>query len=59
MRSPKFRISLRGMIVAVAFLAVPAFTVWAARRRLLGFLLLGLVVSSLVLFWGLAMLGVV
>lgn len=47
------------VLLGLAFLAVPAFTVWAARRRLLGFLLLGLVAGSLVFFWGLAMLGVV
>lgn len=47
------------LLLCVAFLTLPVLTAWFARRRLLGFLLLALIASALVMFWGLAMLGVV
>lgn len=44
--------------LSLVFLAVPAFVVWSARRRLLGFLLLGLIAAFLIMCWGLVMLGI-
>lgn len=44
--------------LSVVFLVIPGFVIWSARRRLLGFLLLGLIGAFLVMCWGLAMLGI-
>lgn len=46
------------VVLALAFLAVPVFTVWSARRRLLGFLLWALVGSFVIMCFGLGMLGI-
>lgn len=44
--------------IGVALLAIPGFVIWSARRRLLGFLLLGLIAAFVVMCWGLAVLGI-
>lgn len=46
------------VVMALLFLALPVFTAWSARRRLLGFLLWGLIGSLVVLCIGLFLLGI-
>ncbi|TRY18147.1 hypothetical protein FOJ82_08825 [Tessaracoccus rhinocerotis] len=55
---PGIGIRIAYVALGIALLAIPAFVVWSARRRLLGFLLLGLIAAVLVMCWGLAMLGI-
>lgn len=46
------------LLLAVLFLALPVWTCWSARRRLLGFLLWGLIGSLVVLSVGLYLFGI-
>lgn len=46
------------MVLAFALLALPAATVWTARRRLLGFLLWALIGSAVVMAFGLGAFGI-
>lgn len=55
---PGIGIRVFHVVLSLVFLAVPGFVIWSARRRLLGFLLLGLIGAFLVMCWGLAMLGI-
>lgn len=55
---PGIGIRVTYVVLSALFLAIPVFVVWSARRRLLGFLLLGLIAAALVMGWGLAMLGI-
>lgn len=55
---PGIGIRILYVALSLVFLAVPGFVIWSARRRLLGFLLLGLIAAFLVMCWGLAMLGI-